>query len=98
LIVELKKCASGRGNDARVNSQITTWNAQLRASLSPLQTAWTSFDPYFYSGGSSSAGPALVKLTARSCVRDIESVTMPLLSIQDLVVAIFHQSGGLLRG
>ena len=49
-----------------VSSQITSQNAQLRAPLSPLQTAWTGFDPYFYSGGSSSAGPALVKLTARS--------------------------------
>ena len=64
-MVELKKCASRRGgNDARVSSQITSQNAQLRAPLSPLQTAWTSFDPYFYSGGSSSAGPTLVKLTA----------------------------------
>ena len=41
--------------------------AQLRAPLSPLQTAWISFDPNLYSGGSSSAGPALVEIaTARS--------------------------------
>ena len=43
--------------------------AQLRAPLSPLQTAWTGFDPNLYSGGSSSAGPALVeRATARSFI------------------------------
>ena len=36
--------------------------AQLRAPLSPLQTAWTGFDPNLYSGGSPSAGPALVEI------------------------------------
>ena len=53
--------------------------AQLRAPLSPLQTAWTSFDPYLYSGGSSSAGPALVEIaTARSFIfnRGIVTDTM----------------------
>ena len=35
---------------------------QLRAPLSPLQTAWTGFDPNLYGGGSSSAGPALVEI------------------------------------
>jgi len=41
--------------------------AQLRAPLSPLQTAWTSFDSNLYSSGSSSAGPALVEIaTARA--------------------------------
>jgi len=45
----------------------TSQKAQLRAPLSPLQTAWTSFDPNLYSGGSSSAGTALVEIaTARS--------------------------------
>ena len=48
---KLKKCASRRGNDANVSSQITSWKAQLRDPLSPLQTAWTGFDPYLYSGG-----------------------------------------------
>jgi len=43
--------------------------AQLRAPLSPLQTAWTGFDPNLYRGGSSSAGPALVEIaTARSFI------------------------------
>ena len=43
--------------------------AQLRAPLSPLQIAWTGFDPNLYSGGSSSAGPALVEIaTARSFI------------------------------
>ena len=43
--------------------------AQLRAPLSPFQTAWTGFDPNMYSGGSSSAGPALVEIaTARSFI------------------------------
>jgi len=40
--------------------------AQLRAPLSPLQTAWTGFDPNLCSGGSSSAGLTLVEIaTAR---------------------------------
>jgi len=51
----------GDFSDARVSSQITSQNAQLRASLSPLQTAWTGFNPYLYSVGSSSACPSLVK-------------------------------------
>ena len=43
--------------------------AQLRAPLSPLQTAWTGFNPNLYSGGSSSAGPALVEIaTVRSFI------------------------------
>jgi len=49
---DLKKCASGRGNDANV---VLSRKAQLRAPLSPLQTAWTGFDPYLYGGRSSSA-------------------------------------------
>jgi len=50
--------------------------AQLRAPLSPLQTAWTGFDPNLYSGGSSSAGPALVEIaTARSFILDKGIVT-----------------------
>jgi len=45
----------------------TSQNAQLRAITLSLQTAWTGFDPNLYSGGSSSAGPALVEIaTARS--------------------------------
>ena len=54
-------------------------NAQLRAPLSPFQTAWTGFDPNLYSSGSSSAGPALVGIaTARSFIlnRDIVTDTM----------------------
>jgi len=44
-----------------VCSLAPTKKAQLRAPLSPLQKAWTGFDPNLYSGGSSSAGPALVE-------------------------------------
>ena len=35
----------------------TSQKAQLRAPLSPLQTAWTCFDPCLYSGGSSFSRP-----------------------------------------
>jgi len=35
----------------RRSSQTTSQNAQLRAPPSPLQTAWTSFDPYLHSSG-----------------------------------------------
>ena len=56
--------------------------AQLRAPLSPLQTAWTGFDPNLYSGGSSSAGPALVEIATawsfilnRGIVTDTMSAT-----------------------
>ena len=75
-VANLEKCASGKGNDASVSSQITSRKAQLRAPLSPLQTAWTSFNPYLYSGGSSSAGPALVEIaTARSFILNRGIVT-----------------------
>ena len=33
----------------------------IKSSTLSLQTAWTGFDPYLYSGGSSPAGPALVE-------------------------------------
>jgi len=76
-------------------STYTSQKAQLRAPLSPLQTAWTSFDPYLYRGGSSSGGPAPVETaTARSfilirgIVTDIVSVRMSLMSIKDLAVAV----------
>jgi len=50
--------------------------AQLRAPLSPLQIAWTGFGPNLYSGGSSSAGPALVEIaTARSFILNRGIVT-----------------------
>ena len=42
--------------------------AQLRAPLSPLQTAWTGFDPNLYSDGSSSAGPALVEIATATAL------------------------------
>jgi len=62
----MKKCASGRGIDANVCVSYTFQKAQLRAPHSPLQTIWTSFNPYLYSRGSSSASPALVEIaTAR---------------------------------
>jgi len=57
--------------------------AQLRAPLSPLQTAWTGFDPNLYNGGSSSAGPALVEIaiarffyTQQGIVTDTMSATL----------------------
>jgi len=54
----------------------TSQKAELRAPLSPLQTAWTSFDPNLYSGGSSSVGPALVEIaTARSFILNRGIVT-----------------------
>ena len=41
-----------------------------------LQTAWTGFDPYLYSGGSSSAGPALMLIaTARPFILNRGIVT-----------------------
>jgi len=66
-------------SDARVSSQITSQNEL------PLQTAWTGFDPYSYSGGSSSAGPSLVEIaTARSFIlnRGIVTDTMSALSLE----------------
>ena len=77
-VANLEKCASGKGNDASVSSQITSRKAQLRAPLSPLQTAWTSFNPYLiYSSGSFSAGPALVENSKVFILnRDIVTNTM----------------------
>jgi len=46
-----KKCASGRGITAKCCSLAPPKKAQLRAPLSPLQTAWIGFDPNLYSGG-----------------------------------------------
>jgi len=46
LGLELKKYASGRGIDDKCLFTFTSQKAQLRAPLSPLQTAWTGFDPY----------------------------------------------------
>ena len=41
--------------------------SSIKSSILSLQTAWTSFDPNLYSGGSSSADHALVEIaTARS--------------------------------
>ena len=51
----------------------TSQKAQLRAPLSPLQTAWTGFDPYSYSGGSSSAGPAQVEIVAIRYIIRVET-------------------------
>ena len=71
----LKKVASGRGIDAKC-SLTSPKKAQLRAPLSPLQTAWIGFDPNLYSGWSCSAGPALVEIaTARSFILDRGIVT-----------------------
>ena len=71
-----KKCASGRGIAAKCLFFHTSQKAQLRAPLSPLQTAWTGFDPNLYSGGSSSAGPALLEIaTARSSILNRGIVT-----------------------
>ena len=41
-------------------------------SFSPLQTAWTGFDPYLYSSGPSLASPTLVEIAAaRSFILNI---------------------------
>jgi len=54
----------------------TSQNAQLRAHTLSLQTVWTGFDPKLYSGGSSSAGPALVEMaTTRSFILNRGIVT-----------------------
>ena len=50
----------------------TFQKAQLRAPLSPLQTAWTGFDPNLYSSGSSSAGPALVEIATAMSATPLE--------------------------
>ena len=71
-----KKCASGRGIAAKCCFRAPPKKAQLRAPLSPLQTAWTGFDPNLYSSGSSSAGPTLVEIaTARSFILNRGIVT-----------------------
>ena len=54
-----KKGASGRGIAAKCVFSHTSQKAQ--SPLSPLQTAWTGFDPNLYSAGSSSASHALVE-------------------------------------
>ena len=54
-VLAWKKCASGRGIYANVCSLTPPKKAQIRAPLSPLQTAWTGFDPQVYNSGSSSA-------------------------------------------
>jgi len=65
-------------------SSYTSQKAELRAPLSPLQTAWTGFDPYLYtcSCGSSSTGPAVVEtatakpfILIRGTVTDTMSAT-----------------------
>ena len=90
-----KKCASGRGIAAKCLFSHTSQKAQLRAPLSPLQTAWTGFDPNLYSSGSSSAGPALVEIaTARSLNRGIVTCMLHLhdvkhLSMVGLAVGIY---------
>jgi len=61
---------------ANVCSLTHSLKAQLRAPLSPLQTAWTGFDHYLYSSESSSVGPALVEIaTARSFILNRGIVT-----------------------
>jgi len=72
----VKKGYQWEGIDARCLFSHTSQKAQLRAPLSPLQTAWTGFDPDLYSGGSSSAGPTLVEIaTARSFILNWGIVT-----------------------
>ena len=65
------------GSSCQMFSSLTPpKKAQLRAPLSPLQTAQTGFDPNLYSSGSSSAGPALVEIaTARSFILNRGIVT-----------------------
>jgi len=61
--------ATLEGQALLIADKLCKWNdssnhlpkAQLRATLSPFQTAWTSFNPYLYSGGSSSTGSSLAE-------------------------------------
>jgi len=75
---------------------------KLRAPLSPLQTAWTGFDPNLYSGGSSSASPALVVIaTARSFIlnRGIVTDTMSATPLYKRPCSCYyHQSGACWSG
>jgi len=57
VILHLSIKQSNKGKPLQIQLQ----TAQLRAPLSPLQTAWTGFDHCLYSGGSSSADPTLVE-------------------------------------
>lgn len=43
-------------------SQITPQESSIKGSTLSLQTAWTGFNPYLYSGGSSLAGSTLVEI------------------------------------
>jgi len=80
--IEEKKSVPVGGHLCQCLFSHTSQKAQLRAPLSPLQTAWTGFDPYLYSGGSFSAGPALVEIAGnrsfilnRGIVTDTMSAT-----------------------
>ena len=68
---------------------------QLRAPLSPLQTAWTGLQAR--PQGTDSTSLDGVECTAHHSgsrgVADIVSITMPLLSIKDLAVAISTRAG-----
>jgi len=59
FLLELPENGQRRPATLTVRHRYTTGTL---APLSPLQTAWTGFDPKLYSGGSSSAGPALVEI------------------------------------
>ena len=91
----LKKCASGRGNDARVSSQITSRNAQLGAGLALISVyanhPWSVTEPE--AAGVPGWQTGTKALWLYSLQSDIMSVKMPLLSIKDLAVAIICQRG-----
>ena len=76
-VSHLKKVCQWEGHFCQMLAcSLAPPKTQLRAPLSPLQTAWTGFDPNLYSGGSSSAGPTLVEIaTARSFILNRGIVT-----------------------
>jgi len=102
--VKLKRCCKVKLKGVPVGGAMmpervlksTLKKAQLRAPPSPLQTAWTGFDPNLYSGGSSSAGPALVEIaTARSLIlnRCIVTDTMSATPLEPgMVSSAFHST------
>ena len=77
VIIE-KKCASGRGIDAKCLFSHTSQKSSIKSSTLSLANSldWTGFDPNLYSGGSSSTGPTLVEIaTARSFILNRGIVT-----------------------
>ena len=85
----VQQCCLHAAHIIWLNSKVTPMfvlshlpKSSIKSSLSPLQTAWTGFDPYLNSGGSFSARLALVEIAAarsfilnRGIVTDAMSAT-----------------------